>query len=152
MEGIYSGYMTRAFRPDIFSKIIVESLRVLRPHSKEFDAIAFRGFSGSMLGPILAFALKKKMIIVRKEKEPSHGSSIEGARCNRYIIVDDFIAGGMTVRTIISKIAASTIGGIPVGIFLWNHSTNTTGTFEGLPVWKTSQEVRDFGTKDGGYN
>lgn len=154
MEGVYSGYMTRAFRPDIFSKIIVESLRVLRPHAKKFDAIAFRGFSGSLVGPILAFSLKKKMIIVRKESEPSHGSAIEGAKCDRYIIVDDFVAGGNTVRTIIAKVKShNAIGGKPVAIFLWNHSRGLTKeTYEGLPVWTTSKEVRELGCEAGGFN
>lgn len=72
----------------------------------KFDTIAFRGMSGSFLGPALAMALKKDMILVRKDNDDSHSHySVEGnLDAKKYVIVDDFIFMGYTKRAIIDSV------------------------------------------------
>jgi adenine/guanine phosphoribosyltransferase-like PRPP-binding protein len=78
------------------------AVRSLRPRADQFDAIAFRGMSGALIAPILADYLDKRLILVRKEKEPSHGLAIEyeATLSSRWIIVDDFIGSFRTCNSI----------------------------------------------------
>jgi orotate phosphoribosyltransferase-like protein len=80
----------------------------LRPHRKNFDSIAFRGVSGALVAPILAHKLKKHLISVRKNTHDSHVMSnykVEGNVASQsYIIVDDFICSGNTIKTIVNEV------------------------------------------------
>jgi phosphoribosylpyrophosphate synthetase len=72
----------------------------------EFDAIAFRGMSGAIPSPVIALAMNKTMIMVRKPESESHsGRNVEGDRAaRRYVIVDDFIESGATVQAIYDQV------------------------------------------------
>jgi orotate phosphoribosyltransferase-like protein len=80
----------------------------LRPRHTEFDAIVVSGLSGIIPGAIVANRLAKQLIVVRKEDEKTHGTDIEGVGergedfklGTPYIVLDDFIAGGSTMRRI----------------------------------------------------
>lgn len=78
----------------------------LRPIKDQFDAIAVRGVSGLLSGPILALALNKGLIVVRKDKEPRHSHNmVEGDKsAAKYVIVDDLIDSGETVKEIIENV------------------------------------------------
>lgn len=71
------------------------------------EAIAFTGSSGAAIGFYLATRFKLPCIYVRKGGEQSHGFPIE---CNatgethNYMIADDFISSGATVRRVVRKI------------------------------------------------
>lgn len=73
----------------------------------DIQAIAYTGSSGAAIAFPLAIAYELPIIYVRKEGEKSHGGEVE---CNftdeieNYVIVDDFIATGKTVQTIIAGI------------------------------------------------
>lgn len=114
---IHSSYLQSAFNPAAFNTYIGEAIKILTPRTEEFDAVAFRGFSGSLVAPIIAYTLSKRMIIVRKE--PAHGWAVEGHDATNYLIIDDFISSGKTIRTIIEEIGKSQVTGKPVGIYLW---------------------------------
>ena len=97
-------------------KTVKKSLEFIRKNKLQdtFDAIAFRGLSGALIAPILASRLDKTLIAVRKHKtcEKCGNSTAHSYRtvegnlgANRYIIVDDFVSSGVTVRTIIKSIA-----------------------------------------------
>jgi orotate phosphoribosyltransferase len=72
-----------------------------------FDTIVFRGISGAAFGFVAGVALQTKVVYVRKEGEKSHGYKLE---CNSnspiksYIIVDDFVCSGDTIRAIVEQI------------------------------------------------
>lgn len=77
------------------------------------DVIVTRGSSGLLVGSRVAEMSKGKLhlIHVRKEGENSHGRQVEGARHMlsaidnpRYLIVDDFVSSGETVREIVKAI------------------------------------------------
>lgn len=69
----------------------------------EFDAIAFRGSSGLLIGPPVAMRLNKGMILVRKLGELNLHSEfvVEGDNTARsYIVLDDVVATGHTLSCI----------------------------------------------------
>lgn len=72
------------------------------------DAIAFTGSSGAVIAFPLALRYKLPLIMVRKPHEKSHGVELE---CNtselikNFIIVDDFVCTGRTIRQILASIA-----------------------------------------------
>ena len=69
----------------------------------DFDAIAFTGVSGMLIGPTICLRLGKPMIVVRKgDLDDCHSSNrVEGFQAaKRYVIVDDFVGSGDTVRRI----------------------------------------------------
>ncbi len=79
--------------------------------ANRFDAIAFAGMSGAIIAPMVAYKLNKPLIVVRKESDTSisgnsHSSRmVEGCIFARtYLIIDDFIDTGNTIKRIIDQI------------------------------------------------
>ena len=105
-----TSHVDRVFRTDLVAKLIPAACRELKRMEAaglRIDAIAFRGMSGCLFGAPLAARMRKPMIMVRKKcadcgREQSHTNQlVEGDRnAKTYVIVDDFIATGNTVRTI----------------------------------------------------
>ena len=83
-----------------------KSIRKLIEEQK-IDALAFSGSSGSAAAFSIGSYIKIPLIYVRKPEEVSHGRAIE---CNmyepisRYLIVDDFVCSGKTIKYIYRKI------------------------------------------------
>jgi adenine/guanine phosphoribosyltransferase-like PRPP-binding protein len=71
-----------------------------------FEAIAFRGVSGSLVAPAVAMALGKNLIVVRKSIKDSHADYlVEGhTKAQKYIIIDDIISSGKTIKAIRNNI------------------------------------------------
>lgn len=102
-----SAYHNETFRPQSLAsrvKRVAKNLVKLRKKLK-FDAIAFRGSSGSSLAFPVSVMTGIDLIYVRKEKQ-HHGMPVEGTSKNvrRYIILDDFISRGDTMRSILGAI------------------------------------------------
>jgi adenine/guanine phosphoribosyltransferase-like PRPP-binding protein len=95
----------------------------------KFDTIAVRGTSGLLIGPSLAMALNKDLLIVRKPKESSHSSHrIEGiGTSQKIVLVDDFIASGETIRTMIKTIETHCITPEIIGILLYASVSKSKG-------------------------
>lgn len=109
-------------RPDMLEYRFACAKDAFKTCPVEFDAIAFSGCSGTMFGPMLALHLNKEMILVRKEQDcPSSHKKIrklqglvnhsqrrvEGyTECKRYIIVDDQVSMGDTVKRMAKEIRA----------------------------------------------
>ena len=96
-----------------------------------FDAAAFTGSSGCCIAFVLAYETGIPLLYVRKPGEKSHGSALE---CNvketpikKYLIVDDFIDTGDTIRKMVKRInracsKKSMKAPEPVGVFLFETS------------------------------
>ena len=93
-------YVNRVLRDDQIRKLIPKVMKGLKGF--EFDAITFRGMSGCLFAAPLAYKMHKPMIMVRKLNEGSHDNQrVSGDEAARtYIIVDDFVCSGETVRQI----------------------------------------------------
>jgi hypothetical protein len=67
--------------------------------------IVCTGVSGQSIAWPLSYKLNIPVVVVRKDNEKAHSGTIVGqGELGRYVILDDFIAGGSTVRRIIDEI------------------------------------------------
>lgn len=101
------------------NKIIIKAVCNLRRITKDFDSIACCGASGSMVVPQIAELLNKNIILVRKGEKCYSEHMVEGVAPFRYIIVDDLICSGSTVRNIKNKIKNEYSRAICVGIYCY---------------------------------
>lgn len=105
--GLTSDYLHRALDPHDRKKSVQAAMERLS-EVPGLEAIAVRGFSGTIVGSIVAHEMGLPMFIVRKPKEdePHHSdAAVEGplhwSPLARYVIVDDFVASGNTLRAIV---------------------------------------------------
>jgi adenine/guanine phosphoribosyltransferase-like PRPP-binding protein len=79
--------------------IVMEAVKKLRAH--DFDVIVACGTSGLIVVPQVAEILKKHILVVRKPNEKCYSEfSTEGVSPHRYVILDDLICSGNTVKHI----------------------------------------------------
>ena len=103
--GVGQTHMSPLINMDTLRVFIKRAVEVLS--GDEFDAIAFRGMSGALLATPVALAMKKTLILVRHLDDPSHSEEMVEGDCTArtYVILDDFIASGDTVRAIKEAVA-----------------------------------------------
>lgn len=83
------------------NKVIIKAVCDLRRIADSFDSIACCGVSGLMVVPQVAELLNKHIVIVRKKDEKRYSDFyIEGVSPFRYVIIDDLICSGNTMKWI----------------------------------------------------
>ena len=104
-----SGYHNTSFSPKRLKRCVARVARNLKKLQKKvpFDAIAFRGVSGAAIAFPVSALTGLHLICVRKERN-SHGNRVEGPSrsIKRYVILDDFISSGETIRAIYGAVKA----------------------------------------------
>jgi len=100
----HSGYLYSVIEREYIAQAVPKAVEQLSHY--DFDAIACRGVSGLLIAPILAYLMHKTLIVVRKSTADTHANQmIEGdLGARRYVIVDDFVSMGTTVRAIVDEI------------------------------------------------
>jgi adenine/guanine phosphoribosyltransferase-like PRPP-binding protein len=79
--------------------IVMEAVKKLRVY--DFDVIVACGTSGLIVVPQVAEILNKHILVVRKPNEKCYSEfSTEGVAPHRYVILDDLICSGNTVKHI----------------------------------------------------
>lgn len=127
---LHPGYGWTTTRPTEWRQVVKTAVRNVRAMKRDmgFDAIAFCGSSGASIAFSLTEKLEIPIIYVRKDGEKAHGNTVE-SNCsepiNKYLIVDDFVASGGTVRYIIEtidKICVSKVARPPecVGAYMFD--------------------------------
>jgi orotate phosphoribosyltransferase len=121
-DGTYtacSSYLESILIPEQRKKTINRVVRHLKPRLAEFDAIAVCGVSGLLVGPSISDKLGKPLIVVRKMDDSSTHSTlkVEGSLLGRYLILDDLICSGNTVRHIVKAIQGHNEFAVCVGIY-----------------------------------
>ncbi len=90
------------------NQIIMKAYSDLRD-IKNIDSIACCGTSGLIVVPQIAELLKKNIIIVRKKDESAYSEfKVEGTPARNYIIIDDLICSGSTIKNILKNIKEET--------------------------------------------
>lgn len=101
-------YLRRMFDLQLRKETVKKAVETIKENIplKSFDTIAVRGISGVLLGSPLAIKLNKNLCVVRKSDGSHSSNKIEsGLTCQgRYLIVDDLIETGATVKAIVSGI------------------------------------------------
>ncbi len=129
-----SDYISEAF-DSITRQRIVESFKKCLDDGiyGDIDTLACRGTSGLVVASTLAHIFNLKLMVVRKGDEQSHSSRIlEGHDdTQRYIIVDDFSASGITLEKILEGVSSARkewgcilYSPIYVGCYFWTHHKN----------------------------
>jgi adenine/guanine phosphoribosyltransferase-like PRPP-binding protein len=128
-------YMGRVFDPEELSKTVKLCKKALR--KVEFDSFVFRGTSGLVVGAPLALTCKKPLGVVHKPGGHSKKGYKGLRKPGRYVIVDDFIESGATMRKILKDPVLKERGGKCVAILLyWDNSDKYHGDlqFNGIPL------------------
>jgi adenine/guanine phosphoribosyltransferase-like PRPP-binding protein len=87
------------------NKAIIKAVCDLRKITNKFDSIACCGVSGLMVVPQIAELLNKHIIIIRKRDEQCYSNFLmEGVTPFHYIIIDDLVCSGCTIKHIQSTI------------------------------------------------
>lgn len=99
-----SGYAT-GYRPVKVQTIAKALARTIPDALKAFhaDCIVVHGNSGVSAGFAALAHIDFPIVLVRKRGENTHGGPVEGVRgtpMRRYILLDDFISSGNTVRSV----------------------------------------------------
>ena len=117
-------YLVSVLDPHARRVLVKDVIEALRPI--EFDAIAFRGLSGALVAPIVAYELDKTLLAVRKGESNHSGHLVEGDyNARRYVIIDDIISSGDTVSAIHAAVAALVPGAKCVGVIRYLNSLNS---------------------------
>lgn len=83
------------------NKIIIKAVCDLRKISDQFDSIVCCGVSGLMVVPQIAEILDKHIVVIRKYGERCYSEfPMEGVTPFRYVIVDDLVCSGSTIKHI----------------------------------------------------
>ena len=96
---------------DDLGESVTRTEQALTRYRDRFDVIVVSGVSGIVVGAPVALALGIPLIVVRKDEDKNAhhlGGEIINVRDlmrQRYLIVDDFVCSGRTVKFIQDKIA-----------------------------------------------
>ncbi len=129
MKESHAYYYTRILSNECRRKILQTAEEDLQEFVDDFDAVAFIGLSGALIAPSIADLFGKELLAIRKQTESCHsGYNVEGyIGSYTYIIVDDFIASGNTVRRIYRTVQEYNPEAICLGIYLYNSTDEKRG-------------------------
>ena len=104
----------------IRNKIILQCIKDIKKNNINFDTIACSGTSGLLTVPQISELLKKNILVVRKKKEKSYSPfRYEGPIPNKYIIIDDLICSGETIKHINKTIREDCPTAECVGVYIF---------------------------------
>lgn len=132
---IKSDYLNSIYQVQDYKKLVTKAAAQIKAFKAKnpFDAIAFTGTSGAALAYPISAMLKIPLICIRKGHN-HYGQTIEGCvTATRYIIIDDFISMGRTMKKITSSIKKEMPTAKPVAIFLYT-AIALTGEWNGIPI------------------
>ena len=125
---IKTDYLGKVYQVNKFIEEINKAAKIIRKFKRKnpFDAIAFTGTSGAAFAYPLSYKLGIPLICIRKSVTDNHfRRKVEGqVNTKRYIIVDDFIESGKTIRRIQKEIKNNWAAKPPqlIGIYLYAQS------------------------------
>lgn len=115
-------YSTTAFRARI-KRLAADLPPIMAECNADFIAVC--GSSGIFAAAALQMLVETPICMVRKRGEDSHGGKIEGRDGHlyrRYIVLDDFIDSGSTLRHIYSSLPSAELTGVVCHSWASNHA------------------------------
>jgi len=92
-----------------FHQAVERCLNFLTPIEKKFDVIVTRGVSGTAVGAVVAYIMKKQLCVIRKPGEQAHVGAIQSgevSNVNKAVWLDDFIESGATQKAVTRALKA----------------------------------------------
>lgn len=123
----HSGYQEPLHNPSKLMAAARWLQEAIAEHAPTAQAIAARGMSGALIGGVVSALSDLPLLIIRKTDDKHHGyHHVQGPDgfTGPYVIVDDFIESGETVKEILAAVYNAG-GGACLGIFLYNESDKT---------------------------
>jgi len=116
-----SSHLQKLLEPTSLKQVVANCANAIKSYGLDkFDAIAVSGTSGTLVGGILSLELGKPLIVVYQNATRYSPVGAQGAYSNkRYIIVDDFVFSGKTVRLIASEVLTQFPQAVPTAIFAY---------------------------------
>lgn len=153
---LVTSYLKDALDINRFQKTVDDICAAIQKISPDVEGIAFRGSSGSLVAMSVCVKLGKFPMMIRKQDGNHSCYTIEGVHCESFVIVDDLVCTGSTVRAIIDAIQKE-YGGphfICDGVFCYtygyspkndNYHSPVIGDGENFPVYGTDGAC-DYGS------
>jgi len=140
-----ASHTCRVLNHKVRNKAIIKAVCDLRKITKEFDSIACCGVSGLMVVPQIAEILNKHIVIIRKQGQSYSTFSMEGVTPFRYVIIDDLICSGETVKYIKNTVHEECPKSKCIGLYCYMpeecaYTSKTSKLFErdfGMPLLNT---------------
>ena len=114
-----AAHTSRVLNHKYRNSVIIKAICSLRKIENDFDSIACCGVSGLMVVPQIAEILNKNIIVVRKDEKRYSEFFIEGVTPSRYVVVDDLICSGDTIKHIIGSISDDTPRAKCIGAYFY---------------------------------
>ena len=134
---VYQYYGHNGINADERKVAVGKCIELIKEHASRTKYIAVRGYSGLVVGTLIADKLDLHMLFVRKPKDVEdwgHGSEIGSPhtidpdldyagylKSIHYVIVDDIISSGRTVGTIVNKIKEHLPNAVCLGAVTYNN-------------------------------
>lgn len=112
-----ASHTCRVLNHKVRNKYIIQTLCDIRKLQLDFDTIVASGTSGLMIAPPVAELLNKNLCIVRTTDKCYSEFPVEGVVPHRYIIIDDLICSGNTVKRILREMKEHAPRGICMGVY-----------------------------------
>lgn len=104
--------------PKTRNKIIFDCINNLKKYNLDFDTIACCGTSGLLVVPQITEILEKNILVVRKKNEKRYSPfQYEGPVPNNYLIIDDLICSGSTIKHILKTIKEDCPNSECIGVY-----------------------------------
>lgn len=105
-----SGYASKYSQESVksYARAAAKAIPILM-RELDADTVVVSGNSGISIAHAALMLTDFPLVLCRKAKDNSHGSLIEGVsghRINRFIVLDDFVSSGATVKRICSTLRA----------------------------------------------
>lgn len=133
----HSSYLRLVFDNGLYRGAIANVIKQVRKE-KDIEAIAMRGISGYAVGFPVAFKCNLRTIVVRKTISGRYTHAdcpVEtcgwNSRPHNYVIVDDFVSSGKTVRHMCRQIKKELGDNFNcTKIILYSRTPNINGNYE----------------------
>lgn len=131
----HASWLTESVRgPRDFRRLVDMCKGLLEPIENDFSVIVVTGLSGALVGPTVALEMGKFLVAVRKDESKHSDYQVEGLRGSyNYVILDDLMSTGKTVRRLIEAMGEHTAYQAKfIGVALYRYNGPFGGKFQSL--------------------
>lgn len=114
-----ASHTCRVLNHKVRNRYVIQTFSDIRKLQIDFDTIACSGTSGLMVVPQVAELLEKNICVVRTTDKCYSDFQVEGVSPTRYIIIDDLVCSGYTVKKIMSAMKEHAPRSFCMGVYCY---------------------------------